>query len=65
MAVCPQEKGFASDITHVTYFDLSRLSELMSEVGLRIVKRASFPLPRFAGKLFIYNEHVVVATKIA
>ncbi len=65
VVMCPQERGFAADVTHVTYFDLSRLTELMSEVGLKVIKRRSFPFPRFAGKLFIYNEFVMVATKVA
>lgn len=61
LLICPQERGFASDATHTTFFDTTHLSSLCEEVGLTVVRTMSFPFPRFAGKLFVYNEFVVVA----
>lgn len=59
--ICPQERGFASDPTHTTFFDLDRLGRLCEEVGLVVRDARSFPLPRRAGRLFVYNEFVVHA----
>jgi 2-polyprenyl-3-methyl-5-hydroxy-6-metoxy-1,4-benzoquinol methylase len=59
--VCPQEKGYASDATHVEFLDLDAMSELCGSVGASVERRASFPLPRVAGTLFTYNEFVVAA----
>lgn len=63
IAICPQERCFAADPTHITYYDRRALADLMKEVGLKVMKESSFPFPRFMGRLFIYNEHVVIATK--
>lgn len=54
--ITPQERGYASDPTHVVYTDHQSLREISDELGLRPVKQYSFPFPRQAGKLFIYNE---------
>ena len=62
LLICPQERGFASDATHTTFFDTDKLSALCERVGLTVARTISFPFPRFAGKLFVYNEFVVVAT---
>lgn len=61
--VCPQERGYDSDPTHVRFADFDALAELSRAVGLRVDKAFSFPFPRFAGKPFIYNEFCVVASK--
>ena len=61
--ICPQERGFASDPTHTVFTDQSRLGELSRQLGLRVEKQFSFPLPRFAGKVFTYNEFVTVAVR--
>jgi 2-polyprenyl-3-methyl-5-hydroxy-6-metoxy-1,4-benzoquinol methylase len=63
LLICPQERGFASDATHTTFFDTAKLSALCTRVGLTVTRTMSFPFPRFAGKLFVYNEFVVVATR--
>ena len=62
--ITPQEAGQRSDATHVTFFDNRALSELLRRAGLTAdaATARSFPLPRFAGKLFTYNELVTVAT---
>ena len=54
--ITPQERGYASDPTHVTFTDQAALTELDDALGLEPVRRYSFPFPRFAGKLFVYNE---------
>lgn len=61
--ICPQERGYASDSTHVAFTDLDGLADVASELGLAVLRRMSFPLPRLAGKLFTYNEFVLVAAK--
>lgn len=63
VAICPQERGYSSDSTHVTYFSISDLELLLSELGLRKVRSGSFPFPKIFGKLFIYNENIVVFEK--
>lgn len=60
--ICPQERGFASDATHTTFFDTTSLGRLAESVGLTVQRETSFPFPRRAGKAFIYNESVLVAT---
>jgi len=61
--ICPQERGYASDPTHVRFVDLDALAALSRKVGLQPLKRFSFPLPRSAGKLFVYNEFCLLARK--
>jgi Methyltransferase domain. len=60
--ICPQERGFASDATHTVFTDQTSLGELARHLGLRVDKQFSFPLPRFAGRAFTYNEFVTVAS---
>ena len=54
--ITPQERGYASDPTHVVYTDHAALQRLSQELGLMTVRQYSFPFPRWTGKLFIYNE---------
>lgn len=54
--ITPQERGYASDPTHVAFTDQRSLTELDRDLGLTPLKQYSFPFPRAAGKLFIYNE---------
>lgn len=61
--VCPQERGYASDPTHVRFVTGDDLSALALEVGLQPQTWFSFPFPRWAGKPFIYNEFCLLATK--
>ena len=61
--ICPQERGYASDPTHVRFADGADLERLATRCGLRPDKWFSFPFPRWTGKLFIYNEFCVRATK--
>lgn len=59
--ICPQERGYASDESHVTFLDSHDLIEIAHEAGLAVERVYSFPFPRRLGKLFVYNESVVVA----
>jgi SAM-dependent methyltransferase len=59
--VCPQERGYASDPTHVWFAQDKDLAELVGTLGLELERSFSFPFPRKAGKLFIYNEFCVTA----
>lgn len=63
MLVCPQEKGYTTDATHVRFVDLDGLRAHAARHGLTVTSARSFPLPRIAGKVFAYNEFVLVATK--
>lgn len=61
--VCPQERGYASDPTHVRFCTGDDLVEITKSVGLTPEAWFSFPFPRRFGKLFIYNEFCLRATK--
>ncbi len=65
LLICPQEKGYTTDHTHVHYFDGPALVGLLRSVGLRPATAASFPFPPLAGRWFPYNEHHVLATRPA
>jgi 2-polyprenyl-3-methyl-5-hydroxy-6-metoxy-1,4-benzoquinol methylase len=59
--VTPQELGFRSDSTHTHFVDGSDLEDLAGSLGLETEGWQSFPLPRWAGRAFIYNEFHLVA----
>ncbi|MBC7590508.1 MAG: class I SAM-dependent methyltransferase [Salinibacterium sp.] len=59
--ITPQERGYASDATHVAFSDLVTLRKLSEQLGLRPARAYSFPFPRFVGKFFTYNEFVHVS----
>jgi 2-polyprenyl-3-methyl-5-hydroxy-6-metoxy-1,4-benzoquinol methylase len=59
--ICPQERGFASDATHVEFAGFDALADVGSALSMSEQRRISFPFPRFAGRLFTYNEFVLVA----
>ena len=63
--ISPQEAGFRSDATHVELMDLVRLAKISDRLGFRPERAYSFPFPRWVGKLFTYNEFVVVSRKPA
>ncbi|HEX9094244.1 MAG TPA: class I SAM-dependent methyltransferase [Coriobacteriia bacterium] len=58
--ITPQEVGFRSDESHVTFVDLEALDRAGSAVGLRKSMSYSFPFPRPVGRVFVYNEFVWV-----
>ena len=59
--ICPQERGFASDRTHVEFADFDALADVAAALGRTEERRISFPLPRPAGRVFTHNEFVFVA----
>jgi hypothetical protein len=59
--LCPQERGFASDPTHVQFTTDEDLVALSRSLGLVPGKPYSFPFPRWAGKPFIYNEFCLLS----
>ncbi len=61
--ITPQEAGYRSDATHVTFVDFEGISRLIKRLGLTEFRHYSFPLPRSAGKAFRYNEFVALARK--
>jgi hypothetical protein len=63
--ICPQERGFASDRTHVFFHDHKTLRAALDGLGLEFARSQSFPFPRLAGRLFVYNEFVVTGIKPA
>ena len=60
--ICPQEKGFDSDPTHIRWVDSSALSEVLKSLGCIDIKVNSFPLSRRLGEVFIYNQFVAIGT---
>jgi SAM-dependent methyltransferase len=59
----PQEAGYASDATHVEFVDLAALDRLARAAGLEPARAYSFPFPRPVGRVFKYNEFVLLARK--
>ena len=52
-----------TDATHVRFADLSTLEATARSLGFVPTRSYSFPFPRVAGKVFPYNEFVVVAER--
>lgn len=65
MFICPQERGYRSDPTHVEWTTGEDLQALAEDVGLRPRRWKSFPFPRTTGRLFRYNEFTLIADKPA
>lgn len=61
--VTPQERGYASDATHVRFVDFTAAGKLAADLGASVTRQYSFPFPRFVGKLFTYNEFVTLARR--
>lgn len=59
--VVPQERGHASDPTHVRFTTGEDLVDLARGAGLVPGRPRSFPFPRAAGRAFIYNETCLLA----
>ncbi len=62
--ICPQEKGYTTDATHVRFVDLEAMVASAERLGFRLERGYSFPFPRLAGRVFPYNEFVVVARRV-
>ncbi|MGH8872175.1 MAG: methyltransferase domain-containing protein [Acidimicrobiia bacterium] len=63
VVIVPQEAGFRSDPTHVTFLDHEELTAIEAEHGLVREAGYSFPLPRFMGRVFAHNETVALSRK--
>jgi len=61
--ITPQERGHASDETHVWFVDFAAAAQLCADLGLVVERQYSFPFPRPVGKVFTYNEFVTVARR--
>lgn len=61
--ITPQERGYASDPTHVAFTGFAELRSLAEDLGLTVTRQYSFPFPRGLGKAFIYNEFHTLATR--
>ncbi|MEH0844023.1 methyltransferase domain-containing protein [Micromonospora sp. CPCC 205711] len=59
--ITPQERGYASDASHVRFVGFDEAAQAVRDLGLTVAKQYSFPFPRAAGKVFTYNEFVTVA----
>jgi 2-polyprenyl-3-methyl-5-hydroxy-6-metoxy-1,4-benzoquinol methylase len=59
--ITPQERGYASDATHVRFVGFAEAASMCRDLGMTVIKQYSFPFPRFMGKIFTYNEFVTVA----
>jgi len=63
LLICPQERGYASDETHVRFVDADELAATARRHGFRPTRSYSFPFPRIVGRAFAYNEFVLVADR--
>ncbi|MGK4581218.1 class I SAM-dependent methyltransferase [Kitasatospora sp. HPMI-4] len=59
--ITPQPAGYRSDPTHVRFVDFGALRAHAESAGLTVLTSYSFPLPEAAGRVFRYNEYVLVA----
>lgn len=65
LLIAPQEAGFRADASHVAFLDFAALEALLEGHGLEPERRLSFPFPRPLGRVFPYNEFVVVGRRDA
>lgn len=61
--ICPQERGFASDPTHVTWLTGEEMERLSRDLGIVPSETRSFPFPRLVGRFFRYNEFTLASRK--
>lgn len=61
--ICPQERGYRSDPTHVQFLGFGDLAQISRRAGLLVRRQYSFPLPKLTGRVFTHNEFVVLADK--
>jgi 2-polyprenyl-3-methyl-5-hydroxy-6-metoxy-1,4-benzoquinol methylase len=58
--ITPQEAGYRTDSTHVRFVDFAGSADLAAAIGFDVARQYSFPFPRLAGRIFPYNEFVMV-----
>jgi 2-polyprenyl-3-methyl-5-hydroxy-6-metoxy-1,4-benzoquinol methylase len=61
--ICPQEKGFPTDPTHIRWVNDAELRATGDRHEFHEIRNYSFPFPRFMGKFFTYNEFVYVGQR--
>ena len=61
LMICPQERRYSSDSTHISWTTGSDLEEIARTCGLTPRPWRSFPFPRWAGRWFTYNEFTLLA----
>jgi SAM-dependent methyltransferase len=59
--ITPQERGYASDPTHVRFVGFAEAAQVCRDLGLTVTRQYSFPFPAAVGRVFTYNEFVTVA----
>ncbi len=60
IVITPQERGQASDPTHVQLIDPAAIRRLAKRLDLRVESIRSFPLTHAFGRVFTYNETVSI-----
>ncbi|MFJ3922060.1 class I SAM-dependent methyltransferase [Streptomyces sp. NPDC090022] len=60
--ITPQEVGYRSDATHIRWVGFEELRAHAEKAGISFRRSFSFPFPRPVGKVFPYNEFVLVGT---
>lgn len=63
LLICPQERGYRTDVTHVRFLDFAQMAAHARTAGFSPVREYSFPFPRAFGKVFPYNEFVVLGRR--
>lgn len=63
VVITPQEKGYATDPTHVRFVDFTAIRDDLQALGFVTTFLRSFPFPRCFGRFFPYNEFVVVGRR--
>ena len=61
--ITPQQAGYASDSTHITYLDFTKIAELPDKHFFTKDMEYSFPFPRIFGRFFLYNEFISIWRK--
>jgi SAM-dependent methyltransferase len=61
--ICPQERGYRSDPTHVRFMSGPDLELLARRAGLVPEQWRRFPFPHLAGRFVTYNEFTLLAHK--
>lgn len=59
VVICPQQRGHASDPTHITFMPAPAIESVLRSCGVDIARTSSFPFPPWAGRWFTHNETIV------
>ncbi|ARE76394.1 class I SAM-dependent methyltransferase [Streptomyces sp. NPDC059558] len=60
--ITPQELGYRTDATHIRWVGFEEMRSHAGRAGIAVRRTYSFPFPRPMGKVFPYNEFVLVGT---